>query len=100
MTREWEDAVRWGSLADLTRLADAGADVNALDSHFTQRDLRVGPLRMKSVSGRRWNRAYHEDQGARRSPRTARVVTKTRSHEDHDEHSRIFSWFFVVVVPS
>jgi hypothetical protein len=33
MTREWEEAVRRGSLADLKRLADTGGDVDALDSH-------------------------------------------------------------------
>ena len=33
MTREWETAVRQGDLATLTRLIEAGADVNAKDQH-------------------------------------------------------------------
>ena len=33
MTREWEHAVRQGNLATLTRLIEAGADVNAKDQH-------------------------------------------------------------------
>lgn len=41
MTREWENAVRQGDLATLTRLLVAGADVNAKDQHG-QTGLMVG----------------------------------------------------------
>jgi hypothetical protein len=33
MTREWEEAVRRGSLDDLRQLAESGADINARDRH-------------------------------------------------------------------
>ena len=33
MTREWENAVRQGDLPTLTRLIEAGADVDAKDQH-------------------------------------------------------------------
>ena len=33
LTREWETAVQQGDLATLTRLIEAGADVNAKDQH-------------------------------------------------------------------
>ena len=33
MTRDWEDAVRRGSIEELQRLLAGGTDINALDGH-------------------------------------------------------------------